>query len=519
MDFERAFPLRFWINLGRREDRRVETEGRLEEQGITAERFAAVDAAGVKEKLGASGLREATPRPRRGRTLDGLSRATMEELRGYESAGRYALALTQRLALREAAGRGAPAVLLLEDDVVFHPNFRTLIEAVDLPEDWGIFYLGCAHGQKPEWAGRRVVRVSRAVDTHAVAIRAPYYRRVMEMLDRHGKPDLGVAKASDQFLALLHQEIPTYACYPNLAWQEESGSDLTGEKYSNYTKDGRQKNWGAAVDGLLRELVGGEDKNTCGESPQPRLGLLFLTRGDVHHPEVWRDFVSEAPERVRVISHAKTPAKLKGGFLENTGIRARFETAWGGISLVRASRAMLLEALEDESLTHFALLSESCVPVRSLPEILRRLELDPRPQFGFRTLKEASARHASRIGAVPGVPHGCWRFQSQWWLLDRVAATFASGVDFTEMFEKMFVPDEAYFATVLAMQGYPLDGEVLKKDVTWTWWEKDAGSPTAWPSLPTDRLRDMIHSGALFARKFPKNADVGKCGLHRCAAV
>jgi hypothetical protein len=103
--------------------------------------------------------------------------------------------------------------------------------------------------------------------------------------------------------------------------------------------------------------------------------------------------------------------------------------------------------------------------------------------------------------------------------LDRVAATFASGVDFTEMFEKMFVPDEAYFATVLAMQGYPLDGEVLKKDVTWTWWEKDAGSPTAWPSLPTDRLRDMIHSGALFARKFPKNADVGKCGLHRCAAV
>lgn len=499
MDFEQAFPLRFWINLGRREDRRVETEGRLEEQGIMAERFAAVDAL-------------ETPEARNQRQE---KKGLADEMRGYESAGRYALALTQRLALREAERRGAPAVLLLEDDVVFHPNFRDLIDAVDLPEDWGIFYLGCAHAEKPEWAGRRVVRVSRAVDTHAVAIRAPYYRKVMEMLDRHGKPDLGVAKASDQFLALLHQEIPTYACYPNLAWQDASDSDLLGKEYTNYTKDGRQKNWTQAVEGLLEELVGGD--STCVR--KPKLGLLFLTRGDVHHPEIWRDFVSDAPERVKVFSHAKTPAKLKGGFLENTGIREHHETEWGGISLVRASRAMLLEALEDECLTHFALLSESCVPVRSLPEILRRLELDPRPQFGFRTLKEASARHASRIGAVPGVPAGCWRFQSQWWLMDRVAATFAAGQDFTEMFEKMFVPDEAYFATVLAMQGYPLEGEVLKKDVTWTFWEKDAGSPNEWPALPTDRLRDLMHSGALFARKFPKNADVGRFALHGCAVV
>jgi hypothetical protein len=44
MNFEKAFPLRFWINLGRREDRRLATEARLDEIGFTAERFAAVDA-------------------------------------------------------------------------------------------------------------------------------------------------------------------------------------------------------------------------------------------------------------------------------------------------------------------------------------------------------------------------------------------------------------------------------------------------------------------------------------------
>lgn len=403
----------------------------------------------------------------------------------------------------------------------------------------GIFYLGCAHSQRPEWAGARVVRVRHAVDTHAVAVRAPHYARVMEMLDRHGKPDPGVAKASDQFLALLHREIPTYACYPNLVWQDVSPSDLMMNVYSNYTKDGRQKNWVGAVAGLLGEAMEGEDERRTlntehrmpngemkagGKMPQPlrkkpRLGLLFLTRGDVNHPEIWREFVSEAPGRVRVLSHPKFPAQLKGGFLEGTAIRERHETKWGDISLVRASRAMLLAALEDESLTHFALLSEACVPVRPLPEILRRLELDPRPQFGFKTLKEAVARHASRIGSVPEVPAGCWRFTSQWWLLDRTAAIFAAGQDYTPLFEKMFVPDEAYFATVLAMQGYPLEGEVVKKDVTWTWWEKDAGSPNEWPELPLERLESLLHSGALFARKFPKGADIGKLGLHRSLAL
>ena len=104
-------------------------------------------------------------------------------------------------------------------------------------------------------------------------------------------------------------------------------------------------------------------------------------------------------------------------------------------------------------------------------------------------------------------------------LLDRVAATFSAGQDFTEMFEKMAVPDEAYFATVLAMQGYPLEGHVLNKDVTWAWWEKDKGSPRTWQTLPKDRLRDMIHSDALFARKFPKGAEIGKYGLHRSAVA
>jgi GR25 family glycosyltransferase involved in LPS biosynthesis len=88
MNIEETFPARYWINLGRREERRFETEWQLERAGITAERFPAVDARFVRKN------------------------------RGYENAGRYALALSQRLAIRKAMLAGADAVLILEDDVV-----------------------------------------------------------------------------------------------------------------------------------------------------------------------------------------------------------------------------------------------------------------------------------------------------------------------------------------------------------------------------------------------------------------
>lgn len=548
MDFEQAFPLRFWINLGRREDRRVETEAQLYEIGITAERFAAVDARGMEKKPETrnsnpekrSNARHAATGPKAGAPAD------VDDVRGYGSAGRYALALTQRLAIREAARRKAPSVLLLEDDIVFHPNFRVLIETVDLPEDWGIFYIGCTHNVPPVWAGRRVVRARWAVDTHAIAIRAPYYEKVMAVLDRHGKQNRGVPKASDQFIALLHKEVPTYSCYPNLAWQDVSGSDLLGAEYSSYQGDGLQVNWTDSVTHLLPELVGERIELGKGdgmmrvvplvtptesdETSLPRaheeiplrvwvrkpskLCLLFLTRGDVNHPRIWQEFIAEAPDSVRIVSHVKNPNDVRSGLLQETQIREYFHTEWGGIGLVEATRAMLLEAMEDESLTHSVLVSESCVPIRPLPEILRRLELDPRPEFGFDTIKTAHPKHVARVHGVPQVPEGCWRFQSQRWMLDRISAFFAAGQDFTDLFAQMEIPDEAYFSTVLSMQGYPLDGSVFKKDVTWTWW-KNHGSPIAWDTIPVERLHEMIHSGAFFARKFPKGADIGKYGLHR----
>ncbi len=480
MDFEKTFPLRYYINLGRREDRRTELEWHLDQIGVTAERFPAIDARFCKTA------------------------------RGYENKGRYALALTIRLAIRRARQLKHPTVLLLEDDAILHPNFRELISRIKLPDDWGIFYLGCQHTERPEPCVEGLVKVQKALDSHAWAIHESAYDQVMTAMDAFGKPTPSHALASDQFVTELHAKIPTYACYPNLAWQSVDESDLTGTTYSLYGKTGHQRNHLSVNRDLLTECLAPE---ALGKPP--KLALLFLTRGDVHHPGIWRKWIAEAPDQVTIYSHPKNPKEIEGGFLDGTAIPDLIPTQWGEISLVRASLSLLREALKDEDNTHFVLLSESCLPVQSLTRILLRLKHDGRSRFGFKSLDQASATRKHRASTAPEVPPGCWRFHPQWWLLDRTAAKVVTRNDDTSQFENFFASDEAYFGTTLMREGYPVDDLVDSRDLTWTNWERDSGRPNEFSELPPEKLQDLINSDCFFARKFPASSDIGKYRLHQ----
>jgi len=479
MDFEKTFPLRYYINLGRREDRRTELEWHLDQVGISAQRFPAVDSRFCRNP------------------------------RGYESKGRYALALTIRLAIRKAKQLKSPSLLLLEDDAILHPNFRELIARMELPDDWGIFYLGCQHTSRPEPHSVGIVKVSRALDSHAWAIHESAYDDVARAMNIYNKPIPNLPLASDQFVAKLHSKIPTYACYPNLAWQSVDDSDLTGTTYSLYGKSGLQRNHPGIHENLLNEMV-----SPISLKKPVKLALLFLTRENVNHPQIWDEWIAQDSGRIKVFSHVKNPDQLKGDFLKGTQIDAHFETEWGEVSLVKASLALLKEALKDDSITHFALVSESCVPVQPLKRIILRLTHDPRSRFGFRDWQKASAASKHRALKAPSVPQDCWRFHQQWWLLDRPTAVFATRRDYTSQFRAMFAPDEGYFGTTLSMEGYPVDDLVNDLNITWTEWVEDIGSPLSHSKISKKNLREILNSDAFFARKFPRDADIGRYRLH-----
>ena len=206
---EEAFPYRRYINLARREDRRNEAEYQFAVQGLAVERLAAVDARHLKDA------------------------------RGYGRVPEYACSLSHRQVLREGWRSRAEAVLVFEDDLILHPHFRALAEALPLPEDWGIFYFGCQHFRSPEVAGPGVVRVTGAWGMHAYAVRRRFLPVVLKEL-RGVQPDTGGRAACDLALTRLVDRIPTYAAYPNLAWQGPGLSSIRGCERTPFTAEGHQ---------------------------------------------------------------------------------------------------------------------------------------------------------------------------------------------------------------------------------------------------------------------------------------
>ncbi len=174
---------------------------------------------------------------------------TLRRYKGFKGLPQRANSLSFRFLLRAAERRQSPALLVLEDDAVFHPQFRERVAALALPDDWQIFYFGCQHLAPPKLVGDGLVRVSRALDTHAVAFRQSAYREIRKVMrGRSSSRDL----CNDVLLASLHDELPTYAAFPNLVWQAHGESDIAGYCYSNYDVEGRQKYCPEMVSHLLR---------------------------------------------------------------------------------------------------------------------------------------------------------------------------------------------------------------------------------------------------------------------------
>ena len=216
MDIDTLFPLKVCANLDRAEDRRRLASEQFRMHHLKVHRIAGFDAAR---------LRRSSP---------------------YATAGERACAGAIRLAIRLAQRTRAPALLYFEDDVVLHDEFGERCVRMSLPDDWQLFYFGCLHRQAPAPACPGVVRVTEAYDTHALAIRASAYKTVLDAIcPVHGHP--GCQPPPDVRVARLHRSVPTYAAWPNLAWQRNCVSLRTGIAYSNYDENGSQILWQESV--------------------------------------------------------------------------------------------------------------------------------------------------------------------------------------------------------------------------------------------------------------------------------
>lgn len=253
-------------------------------------------------------------------------------------------------------------------------------------------------------------------------------------------------------------------------------------------------------------------------APEPTVAFLFLTHADTNHPQIWNEYFESAGERARVFSHTKDTSLLdESSFLFGRQIEESVETAWGSVSLVEATLALLRAALQHEECTHFVLVSESCIPVRPFSSLTNSLMLDDRSRMRIQPWAEVrrlDILKAQRLENVPGIRKELAHFHDQWICLNRADAALVTEEDWTPAFRNVFAPDEAYFATVMAASGQSPLQSVANRAITWTEWEEGGSHPATYANVPRRLAAQIAESGCFFARKFRPDSDIGKWKLH-----
>src|SRR2546423_4477515 len=188
---------------------------------------------------------------------------------------------------------------------------------------------------------------------------------------------------------------------------------------------------------------------------------------------MWTQFFESAnPNCYTIYSHPKEPGEVTSALLKPAIISERIPTAYGDISLVRATRLLLSEAMRDPDNQYFLLLSESCIPLHSLPLVYRAVTSEPVSHLAW--WASPGPESTLRWNSLPQgfVSRREFYKQHQWMILHRHAVEAILASDYTEQFSKMFVPDEHYFINALLRDGYPVETKIVSAVTTFVNWKE-----------------------------------------------
>jgi hypothetical protein len=139
--------------------------------------------------------------------------------------GAWGCMQSHRQILERAILDGIRALLVLEDDACFRPNFRAeaarFLAAV--PEDWDQLMLGGQHMTAPTNVCPGVVRCMNCQRTHSYAIRGKYLRDLYRLW-------CGSSGHCDHIMGPFQSRYRVYAPEHFLIGQERGASDISGAK-------------------------------------------------------------------------------------------------------------------------------------------------------------------------------------------------------------------------------------------------------------------------------------------------
>lgn len=221
-DLNKIFPNKVCINLERRRDRWQRMQSRFAHHGIKdVMRFAAFD-----------GLSINVP-------------ASWDDFPGA-----YACLQSHLAVVKEAYENKGSSVLIIEDDVVFHPDLNRIFSQYvkQLPADWDMLFFGALHGEPLIPVSDHLVKLTHSLSTYMYALKYTIYEAFID-LNRQALTVL------DENTRALQKQFNCYCFMPHLAWVENDYSDVREERSSLWWLSESLVLWGDDVDQIERQTV------------------------------------------------------------------------------------------------------------------------------------------------------------------------------------------------------------------------------------------------------------------------
>ena len=237
-----------------------------------------------------------------------------------------------------------------------------------------------------------------------------------------------------------------------------------------------------------------------------------------NQPDLWLEFFGRHSDEYSIYLHSKIPSDVTQPIWREAIIPKYIHTAWGDISIVRATLALLDAAFQDPTNEHFILLSESCIPIKPFAIIKSEILGDPRGRMAWQHASDTvSKARANRMGVALNISQSHWIYHHQWITFSRPMASILLETDKTNDFEKVRVPDECYFGSVLSFLDFNFESGILPILSTYTDWDRPRpvrSGPYLYKDIDMADVEQLRSSGCLFARKFSPDSPIRRFGLH-----
>lgn len=197
-----------------------------------------------------------------------------------------------------------------------------------------------------------------------------------------------------------------------------------------------------------------------------KIAFLFLTIGDINFPDIWEYYFMDNWNDISIYCHSKHPEKIKTKWLKNAVIENLVSTDWG--HLTNAYISLLKTAMKDDKNTKFMYVSDSCIPVKPLCQLLNMFNQDD-IKTSYMQLQKSKVEmddhniKNSKIDNsyidIPLIKH------SGWFCLSRYHAELFIKNDKIYKFNKIIAGDENILSVI-----YP-DKFIKNFEITYADWE------------------------------------------------